>query len=464
VAGLTSLLYTARDALTAQSYGLDVTGQNIANANTPGYVRRQVVLQTTAFGNQTTGSVQVGPLQRPTDAFLDDRRYESTGLSSSAGEEDNQLANVQSLFNDTTSGGISTSLDALFSSFSALSASPNDSTTRQSVLSNAANFASQLNDTANSIAQQKTDIVTEAQGVAVQINQDTTDIAKLNQQIATATAAGQDAADLKDQLGTKVQDLSTFINVHTFTDNQGNLVVQGGGTTLVQGDVASTLSVGLATDGTMQFTAQSQAGSSTDITSYVTGGKLAGLKQARDTDLTQVGQELDQFAYDVATAVNTQHAAGAGLDGVSGRNLFAIGASATDAARTIAVDPSIAGQPNNIAASSSSASLPGGSDNAVALAALANQSFAGGGTRTASEAYSDVLGDVAQRKANSANAVSLRGDVDAQVKTMQQSQSGVSLDEEMVNLTSYQRAYEAATKVLTTADQLLGELMSSVTP
>ncbi|HEX4478151.1 MAG TPA: flagellar basal body rod C-terminal domain-containing protein, partial [Polyangiaceae bacterium] len=214
----------------------------------------------------------------------------------------------------------------------------------------------------------------------------------------------------------------------------------------------------------MQFTAQSQAGSSTDITSYVTGGKLAGLKQARDTDLTQVGQELDQFAYDVATAVNTQHAAGAGLDGVSGRNLFAIGASATDAARTIAVDPSVAGQPNNIAASSSSASLPGGSDNAVALAALANQSFAGGGTRTASEAYSDVLGDVAQRKANSANAVSLRGDVDAQVKTMQQSQSGVSLDEEMVNLTSYQRAYEAATKVLTTADQLLGELMSSVTP
>ena len=92
---ISQLLSTARDALSAQSYGLNVTGQNLANVNTPGYVRREAVLQTRAYGTQTTGTVEAVGLRRVTDQFLERRQYEATGLSSAAKEHDQRLSSLR---------------------------------------------------------------------------------------------------------------------------------------------------------------------------------------------------------------------------------------------------------------------------------------------------------------------------------------------------------------------------------
>src|SRR5262249_14734679 len=152
-------------------------------------------------------------------------------------------------------------------------------------------------------------------------------------------------------------------------------------------------------------------------------------------------------------AINTQHAAGYGADGGTGRNLF----TGTGSALTIALDPAMDGHPELVAAASSAAQLPGGSDNATALAALASGKIASGGTRTAAEAYSDIVGDVGQRKASAAQESDMRGAMKSQAEAMRSSEEGVSMDEEMVNLSKYQRAYEAASKLVTTADELLQE-------
>ena len=114
------------------------------------------------------------------------------------------------------------------------------------------------------------------------------------------------------------------------------------------------------------------------------------------------------------------------------------------------------------AVSGTAAGVPGNSDNAVALANLASTSFASGGTRTASEAYSDIVGDVGMRTANAAMGAEMQEAITSQVFALRESESGVSLDEEMVALTKYQRAYEAAAMVLQTADELLQELMARV--
>jgi len=462
MSSLTQLLNTARDALTAQTYGLNVTGQNISNASTPGYVRRVAELETQTLGTQTSGSVVATGLKRVTDDFVERREFAATGQSSAASTRDQALQSVEALFNDANGTGLGSALSDVFSSFSALAANPNDTTTRQSVLNAADAFSQRANATGDALAQASSDLKTQAQQTIDEINQKAQDILKLDQQIAQAQMQGQDAADLKDQRNQKLLDMSGMINTHTFTDGAGNLVVQVAGTTIVDGQHAGKLGLDLNADGSLKITSIQSDGTGTDVTKFLTGGKLGGIKEARDTDLFDVSKQLDQFVFDTATAINTQHAAGVGADGSSGKNLFDVGASATGAARAIKVSIDVWGHPESVAAASNVFSVPGSSDNAVALSKLADVTFATGGTRTAAEAYGDIVGNVGNSRASSQRDVETQSAVLHQVQSMHQSESGVSLDEEMVALTKYQNAYQAASKVLNVTDTLMQDLMNTV--
>jgi flagellar hook-associated protein 1 FlgK len=245
-------------------------------------------------------------------------------------------------------------------------------------------------------------------------------------------------------------------------DGNGQMVVQSTGTTLIEGSTSRTLSVTTATDGTLRILSSWAGGTPSDVSRNLSGGMLAGIRDARDLDARAVLNRLDQLAYDVATAVNAQHAAGFGLDGLSGRNLFSVSGTVVGAARSLAVDSQLAGQPDRIAASSSASGLQGDSTNALLLAQLADARFASGATRTGAQAFSDIVGEIGLRKQSASIDATTRDGMLAQVKAMRESASGVSLDEEMVSLTQYQRAYEAASRVLTTADELLAELIATV--
>ena len=115
MAGLTSLLSLTKDALAAQSYGLDVTGQNVSNVNTPGYVRRDVVLESRAAGTATYGGVDIQGIRRTFDQFVAGRYLDASGLSASADARDGALGNIEAIFNDTSGTGLGSSISALFS-------------------------------------------------------------------------------------------------------------------------------------------------------------------------------------------------------------------------------------------------------------------------------------------------------------------------------------------------------------
>jgi len=462
MASLSQLLNTARDALSAQSYGLNVTGDNISNASTPGYVRRVAELQTVNLGNQPAGSVTAAGLRRVTDDFTERRTYQANGSSSAAGSRDQTLASLESLFNDQSGTGLGNSLSAVYASFSALASNPTDATTRSNVLNAADTFATRVSSTASTIAQTRSDLKTQAQQTVDQVNQKAQDIAKLSLQIGIAESNGQDASALKDQRDQKLLDMSSLIDVHTFTDGQGQLVVQSAGTTLVEGGKASSLSLNVNSDGSLQLFANKAGGTSSEVTQFLTGGKLQGIFQSRDVDLFNVSKQLDQFVFDVGNAINQQHASGFGADGGTGRNLFDVSGSPDGAALNFKVSVDVWGHPDRVAAASSAFSVPGGSDNAVQISTMADRAVATNNTRTAAEAYGDLVGTVGSLKAGSARDVDTQGAIFKQVQTMQQSESGVSLDEEMVALTKYQNAYQAASKVLNVADQLMQELMTAI--
>ncbi|MET0592695.1 MAG: flagellar hook-associated protein FlgK [Polyangiaceae bacterium] len=459
--GINNLLGLARDAITVQGFGLDVTGQNIANATTPGYVRRTAEIQTRSTGLATYGGVTVSGIGRSTDRFLDARARDANGLASSADARDSALAQVESLFNDAGGTGFADSLDALFASLTALATNPSDPTARGATLLAADNFASRLRQASSQLDAQRQDIMTQASATATQVTELASRIAKLNGGIADAEIAGHDGSDLKDQRDQLVNELSGKINIHSFTDGSGKLVIAAAGQTIVEGTNAAAMKVGTDATGAMQIMITRGTSAVFDITNQVTGGTLAGLREVRDTDIVQVNQKLDQFAYDVATAINTQHAAGVGKDGVGSRNLFTV-TGPTGAAATLSLNSVMVGHPEYLAAASSTAELPAGSSNAIALSRLADGKVMNGNTRTPIESYSDIVGDVGQRKASSAQDVNLRKAIFSQAQASRESASGVNMDEEMINLSKYQRAYEAASKLFRTADELLSNLMRSI--
>jgi flagellar hook-associated protein 1 FlgK len=453
--GLTQILGTALDGLQAASFGLTTTGQNITNVNTPGYARRDVELATRTQG---LNGVTVTGLRRIADTVIERRQYQAIGLSSAASERDQQLAGLEAMFDDAGGSGLSDALSAFYGSFSALASNPSDPTARNNVLARADALAGRINDTADGIASQRSDLFTKAQQTASDVNQRAQQIAKLNQEIVSARAQGQDTANLEDQRAKVLLGLAPLVDLTVITQDSGAILVQASGATLVDDVSARAISVDLSSGGDLRFMSQTVGGGGTDVTRYLTGGKLAGIKEARDTDLKEVANKLDELAYSVASTVNAQHASGFGLDGVGGRNLFSITPTAAGAARALAVSADVKGNANAIAASGSQFTLPGGSDNAVLLSRLAVEPTVG--TRTAAQAYGDLVGDVGSRKAAAADDVGLRQSVEQQMTAMRESASGVSLDEEMVALSKYQRAYEASTKVITTVDQLLEELMA----
>jgi flagellar hook-associated protein 1 FlgK len=454
--GLNDILNTARDALAAQTFGLQVTGQNVSNVNTPGYVRRQAVLETRTVGDRSFGTVGVAGVRRVADDFTNQRHLSLTGMSSSAGERDQLLGSVESLFNDFEGTGLSDSLSRLYSSFAAMSAQPTDPTVRSTVVEAASALSQRLRETNAGLQGQRTEMFERAQGLTAEINLKSDAIADLSGKINAAQSVGQDASDLRDRRDALLVELAQKVDVRTFYDGNGQLVVHSAGTTLVEGDNARHFSIDMNPGGSIRVLSENGG----EVTKFLTGGELAGVIEVRDHDVTQALSELDQFAFDIGSAINNQHAQGFGIDGSTGQNLFNLSAGASGAAASISVDAAIAANPNKLAASSSLASVPGDAGNALLLAGLAEKPV--GSALSPGQAYSRLVGQIGARKAEAEQTLSTREAMTAQIETVRESISGVSLDEEMVNLTKFQRAFEAASRVLTTADELLEDLINTL--
>lgn len=463
MAGLSSLLSTARDALAAQSFGLSVTGQNITNASTPQYVRREALLETRALGHQTSGSVVAVGIRRVADAYADRAYFEANADRSAAAQYDAELASIEALFNDLKETGLSTSLNDIFKSFEQLAARPQDTTVRAELLDKLDVFASRVRETSDTLSAQRTNMVQRARDVTTQINERSREIADLNLQIVNAKQAGSDASDLIDRRNVKLLSLSDLIDVRTIENQDGSVMVRSSGTTLVEEHSARQLSIELDDEGKLMIMASHIGGGevTTDISAFLSGGQLAGIKEARDVNIFDVSDRFDALVFDVATTINTEHRQGFGLDGSTGLNLFALTPSAAGAANAITVSLDVRGRPEGIAASNSLNNIPGGSTNAVALASLANTAVVGG-KATPSQAYSDLVGSIGVARSTARATVELKENIFAQAESARESISGVSLDEEMVNLTKYQRAYEAAGKVIATVDELLQYLINTV--
>lgn len=455
MAGLSGMLGVARDGLMAQAAALDTTGQNVANVNTPGYARRTAVLASRAQPG-SAGGVDVVTFARDAAQLASRRVYAEAGKSGAADARAAALATLESLISPSA-GGIADRMNAMFSSLTTLSADGGSAAARATVLARAADLAASFSATAASLTTERASQLDAARNVVRDANESLASIARYNGQIASAEAAGTPANDLRDARDVLVRDVATRTGAHVVEDERGQMTVFVAGTAVVTGNGARPLSADLDPQGMLRLQVHGEGGAPLDVTARVTEGTLGGLREARDVDATAALRELDQLAYDLATSVNATHAAGYGLDGVGGRNLFVQPGAVAGAAYSFAIDPAVAGAPNKLAASGSVVGLPGGSDVALALSRLATSAL--GGSSTPAERVASWIGGVGARSASARSEASLRASTVQTAESNFESQRGVSLDEEMVNLTRFQRAFEASTRILHVADELLGSLI-----
>jgi flagellar hook-associated protein 1 FlgK len=200
----------------------------------------------------------------------------------------------------------------------------------------------------------------------------------------------------------------------------------------------------------------SDGSTTVNITSQLSGGELKGWIDTRDGLITGYLVQLDTLADTVRTSVNGLHALGFDLNGVAGGQFFT-GTGAVN----IAVNSTIVADTDLIAAAGAGEGLPGGNSTAIAIANLQSAATMAGSS-TFDEYYNSLVGrvgaDVQAADFNQTHQATMVQNLEQ----YRQEVSGVSLDEEMVNLIQFQQAYNAAAKLITTADDMMDTLMGMV--
>ncbi len=435
-------LINAGAALAAQRYGLDLTGQNIANANTAGYTRQRADLQATGpvtgvptlYATQSSSNVSAtATATRVDDVVLDARMRTEQARNSQYSTTSTQLSGVESLFNEPSDNGLTEQLGGMWNSWAAVANNPTDLSARSVVLEKAAGVAASLNSGAASLATLTSTATAQLNQSVVDLNTAATSLAQVNTAMIAAKATGADTNALSDQRDGLLLTLANAGGAQATLQPDGTATVMLGGQTLVAGGTANT--VGLT--GT-QLTVGGTA------TSTV-GGTAQGLVDTLNTTLPTYSAKLDAVASALASTVNAAHQAGYDLAGNPGGAFFT---GTTAATISVAIT-----DPKAIAASST----PGGNTDGGTALALAGFSTKAGG---ADVAYQDMIGTLGSDVQRASQAASVQSAVTTTVNNQQQSVSGVSFDEETTNLLTFQRAYQASARVLTTVDDMLDTLIN----
>jgi flagellar hook-associated protein 1 FlgK len=456
---LNSLLNIATEALQAEQVALNATGANVANQNTAGYTREVVNFQSidsvslsgTSFGSGVTAT-ETSLRDRVLDQQVE-QQTQVQGQSAAVVSALEQVENVFGLSSSSTSASsttLGTDMNTFFSALSALTANPSDTSTRQSVISAASALAGDFNSASSQITAISSSLDQRVVSDVGQVNALTSTIATLNAQIAS-TSPDADAGTLEDQRQLAITQLSQLVGLDQITTQQNGITLTtGNGAVLVSGGQSFAMTT-TEINGTTHVLA-GETGQ--DVTSSLTGGDLGGALQVRDQDLPAYQSSLDQLAYSIGTAVNTQNEAGVDANGNPGAALFSFTNGQTGAAASIQVTTTN----TDAIATAGSGEGSAGTTNATALAALSTSDIVGTQTATGFlAAYLSKIGSDASAATtnNTAQQATL-----TQLTTQQSSLSGVSLDQEASNLTQYQRSYQAASQVFTIVDSLMASAIN----
>jgi flagellar hook-associated protein 1 FlgK len=485
------VLGIASQALSAQQLALEVTGNNMANATTPGYAAESVDLTenapapnaempSTIIGNGVTATA----VTQATNNFLSTSVNNQTSAVAYATALQQGISQVQNIFEEPQSGGLAEMMNQFSQSWLALSESPTSLSAAESVVQDGQTLASTLNNMSSSLSSEESSVNQNITSQVQQVNQYSSQIAQLNQQIATVSTSGQQPLALIDQRNQLLTELSQLTNI-SYTSGPANSVdVYIGAHPLVTGEQTYQININTVgvpnSAGTNTFTADqpvwADSGAPVQVQSGSLAGNLALLYQQSISGstggpisagyLTGYGQSLDTLAAQIANTVNSLQESGYAQSASTptGIPFFTDGQAGTTSnitAATITVNPALS--PDQVAQSSSPSSPGNGSNAETMYNNLTNKVMTiGATTTTLSGYYQSLVGQVGLDGQNANNLATDGQNTLTSLNNDLQSATGVDLNQQSIDMIQEEQSYEAAAKLVTTQQSVIQSLLSAV--
>jgi len=326
----TSLMSLGKQAAFAAYVQLQTTGNNIANASTPGY-SRQSVQQAAAAGMAYSGSgylgrgVTVTSVTRASNLFLSSQAVAATAAASADAARNDKLKQLEQLF-ASGDAGLGGSATQIFNAYADLAAAPSDLSARQAVLGRLEGFASLVRSVSMQIEQSQAGVNNDVSASISTVNALADELARLNISIASTNRASQAPNDLLDRRDLLIKQIGEQVEVHALIgpDQTANLFVASG-QNLVQGGSSHALVARPDTADPACIAMGIQVAGRVAMlgTQAIGGGLIGGLLSFQETDLGDARCRVGQLVTGLASAVNQQQALGLDLQGRPGTPLFA---------------------------------------------------------------------------------------------------------------------------------------------
>jgi len=482
-----NILGIGNTGLIAAKKSLETTGHNIANVNTEGYSRQRVMQQSNVPINksgliQGTGA-RVRSVERIHDKFVEQRLQKATSQESYSSYRYEEMSQIENIFNEIDNDGLNNIINKFYNAFRELSAQPDNETMRSVVRDTANLVAKDFGRIRSSLDGLSRNIDSKIDGEIKDINAIAKNVAQLNVKIAELEAGGSETGDLRDQRDLAIRELSKSFKVHTYTDEKDNFIVSAVGVgTIVSGSEHQELATaGTALsessngmDGAVEVFFKSRPAHK--ITPKFKSGRLSSLIRVRNEDINKLQGNIDNLAFDFANSVNAIHRRGyvgreiqQTEDGrtvasdakgpVTGINFFKVTSGPDGAALNLELSDEVQSDISNIV-TALTPNAPGDNRISLAISKLQHEKFMAGGTATIEEQFLKTVGNVGVEVGKAKLDAEQNEGIRVQIETIRERTSGVSLDEEAANMVKFQHAYDAAAKVMQTANEMFDTVLS----
>jgi len=494
-----SSIHLALSAILTQQQALEVTSHNVANSATAGYHRQEAImvagptqgatgLNSSAINSMVGTGVVLSQVKRYSMEFVDSRYRSELAESKRYAIEKEFIQQVESSMAELDDAGLNAKLDAFWNAWKEGSTNPEDLTIRSNLMEQSKSLADAFNNRVESLfALQNDENLAIVQRVE-EINQIAEKIAKINGEIGNYTASGTQANDFLDETDRLLDRLSEIAGAKIFIEDNGQAMVSIGGHVLVQG--TSTHELVTTPKSTNYNLVDVYWGDGQPLlvsggTSTLRSGELAGLWEARDVTIPDQKRRLDNLATQLASAVNSIHQTGYGLNESivfdpanpptgAGRDFFTI-SDVNNPALSLRINSTLADNVSLIGFSQidvptgavagdtlTAASGDGRIAEAIFNLQTSKQTFADGIQDTFNNYNSMRMSDLGLEVSRVSTLATQHENLYEVLNEQRESVNGVSLDEEAAHMLEYQRSYQAAVRLMTAIDEMLEQIVTSL--
>jgi len=449
------LLEIGKRGMFANQKSLEVVGQNVANANTPGYSRQRVELEAIEFrkGGLSVGlGVNVATVKQLRDTLVETQIQSKEGDLGGFNEQIKLYEQLEVLFATGSDNDLDKLMTKFFNSFSELSNNPESLALRESVVFSAQNMTSRFNEISANLDAIKDSLTKESTTLVGEVNRLTSDIAKLNVQIANVSGTGQANNKALDLRAIRLNELSKLVDINTIYSNNGSVEVRVGNLVVVQHDRVFNVEPEIdSTNNALRLRLNNGR------TLKNVGGKLGAMIDSFETVLPDFKTKVDTLASNLVSKVNQIHVNGFNLNDTTGIEFFKPGGTT---ASTIALNSQIVDNVSLIAASDTSGA-PGNNTAARQIFTLLDSSSAVG-----DKSFIEYSLSIAAETGFTISSLRTQVESVSSSKLMLENQkldaSGVNMDEELANMIKFQNAYQASARVIASVQVMYDTVLSLV--